>query len=273
MARHLSSLGDSLVAGIAVDDLLITMQQFGRWGEVVHVGGRGDDRMDQAGVLIDTNMDFHTEVPLVALLGLVHLRIPFPLIVLGGTGRRDQGGIDDRALPHRHAPMAEVSLDGLKDLLPQLVFLQQVAEGQDRGLIWDPVTDQLDAGKTPHGGDLDQGLFHRRVAERVPVLQKMDPQHGGQRIGRPASFFARLGVVGLDQVDQRLPGHHHLHLREKLLPFGLLLRRRQLVIREAKLLAAHCLIPGLRSQSHCPANGLGFPGSPWQGTDNRHELQ
>ena len=57
--RHISSLGDSLMAGIAVDDLLITMQQLGRWGEVVHVGGRGDHRMDQAGVLVDIDMIFH----------------------------------------------------------------------------------------------------------------------------------------------------------------------------------------------------------------------
>jgi hypothetical protein len=28
--------------------------------------------MDQAGVLVNTDMDFHSVVPLVALLGLVH---------------------------------------------------------------------------------------------------------------------------------------------------------------------------------------------------------
>ena len=39
--------------------------------------------------------------------------------------------------------------------------------------------------------------------------------------GRPATFLARFGVVRLDQVDQRLPGHHHLHLSEKLLRLGL----------------------------------------------------
>ena len=42
-------------------------------------------------------------------------------------------------------------------------------------------------------------------------------------------------VVGLDQDDQRLPGHHHLHLREKLLPFGMLLSR-QLVIEKPSCL-------------------------------------
>jgi hypothetical protein len=94
--------------------------------------------------------------------------------------------------------------------------------------------------------------FHRRVAERVPLLQEMDPQHRSQRIGRPASYFARLGIVRLDQVDQRLLGHHQVHLSEKLLPFGLLIGRGKLVIRAAMLLAAHHTNPGLLSTGPLP---------------------
>jgi len=97
-----------------------------------------------------------------------------PLFVLGGAAPRDQGGIDGRALPHRHAPHAEVGFDRLKDLLAQLVFLKRVAEGQDRSLLRDPVADQLDAGKAPHGGRLNQGFFHGRIAERVPLVQQMN---------------------------------------------------------------------------------------------------
>ena len=55
-----------------------------------------------------------------------------------GPRGRDQCGIDGGALPHRHATSTEVSLDGLKDLLPQLVIFHQVAEGQDRRFIRDP---------------------------------------------------------------------------------------------------------------------------------------
>lgn len=43
MARQLMSFGDAMVSGVAVDDLLIAMQQLGRWGEVVHIGHGGDD--------------------------------------------------------------------------------------------------------------------------------------------------------------------------------------------------------------------------------------
>ena len=48
--------------------------------------------------------------------------------------------------------------------------------------------------------------------------------------GRPAKAY----------VDRLLGDpDHHLHLREKLLPFGLLLGGGELIIREAKLLVAN----------------------------------
>jgi len=81
----------------------------------------------------------------------------------------------------------------------------------------------------------------------------MDPQNSGQRIGRPAALLARFGVVGLDQISQRL------HLREKLLPLDLLLGCRQLEVREAKLLISNDPSTGLRSPCHCPSYGLSFP--------------
>lgn len=53
----------------------------------------------------------------------------------------------------------------------------------------------------------------------------------GEDGGRP--LLAGLGMVGL---NQSLPWHHQLHLREKILPFDLLLGRGELAILEAKLL-------------------------------------
>ncbi len=150
------------------------MQEIGRRGEVVHVGCGDHDRVDQARLLVHAGMELHAEIPLIAFLDLVHLRIPLPFLVFGGTGRGDQSGIYDRALAHRHAPRTEVGFGGLKNLLPQPMLLQQVAEGEDRGLIMDPIADQLDAGKAPHGGHFDQGLLHRRVAQRIRLLHQMD---------------------------------------------------------------------------------------------------
>ena len=97
----------------------------------------------------------HPEVPLVAFLGLVHLRIPvhwscsFASGALGlcprrgGTGSGDQSGIDNRALLHGHAVGLEMGFDHLKNLLAEIVLLQQMAKGQDRGLIRDPIAGSL----------------------------------------------------------------------------------------------------------------------------------
>jgi hypothetical protein len=66
------------------------MQQLARWDEVVQVGGRDHHRMDLARILVHACVDFHpvgeafraAVIPLFALLGLVHHRIPIPLFVL-----------------------------------------------------------------------------------------------------------------------------------------------------------------------------------------------
>lgn len=52
--------------------------------------------------------------------------------------------------------------------------------------------------------------------------------------------------VPLGCLFPHLSGHHHLHLTHKLLLLGLLLGRRQLVIREARLLAARHPSPAMR---------------------------
>lgn len=131
-------------------------------------------------------------------------------------------------MPHRLPPCAEVSLVVLKDWVAQLWPLQQVAEGQHRGLILNPVADQVDASKGMHGWPLDQRLFHRRITLRVQLLQQVDTQHRRQWIRRASTLLAGLGVVGLDQAEQCLPRHHHLHLRQGLLPLGQLLGGRVL---------------------------------------------
>jgi hypothetical protein len=82
----------------------------------------------------------------------------------------------DRLLAHRHDFLAEVGFNGLKNMLTQSVLLKQVAEGEDRGLIRDSITDQLDAGKAAHRGHLDQGLLHGLITEGIQLLQQLSAQ-------------------------------------------------------------------------------------------------
>ena len=130
----------------------------------MNIDSRNNHRRDQAGFLVHACVDFQSEIPLVALLGLVHLWIAHSLFVLSRAGYCNQGGIHNRALTHRHPTFAEVAFDGLKDLLIQLELLQQVAEGEDRGLIPDATAGQLDTGKATHGWRLNQSLLHCWIA-------------------------------------------------------------------------------------------------------------
>ena len=122
-----------------------------------------------------------------------------------------------------------------------------MAEAEDRGFIRDPVADQIDACKSPHRRHLNQRILHCQVAEVIPLLHQVDPQHGLQRVSRTSALAAGLGILGLDQIDESLPGHHSLHLGQKSLPLGAFPRGGLLVItvgealREAltELLAAH----------------------------------
>ena len=48
-------------------------------------------------------------------------------------------------------------------------------------------------GKTAHGFHLIERIFHRRISEVVEQLHAVDPQHGSQRIRRPAVIS--FGIV------------------------------------------------------------------------------
>ncbi len=65
----------ALVAGVREDFALLTMQQAVALGDVICVGRPAHDGVYQPGIRIDSDVGFHAEAPLVALFGLVHLRV------------------------------------------------------------------------------------------------------------------------------------------------------------------------------------------------------
>ena len=93
--------------------------------------------MDQAGVLVYTDMHLHTEIPLVALLCMVHLWIMCKGFGCGGTRSGDQAGINDHDLLDGYSPLLEVGLDRFKTLLAKVVLLKLMPECQDRCHIRD----------------------------------------------------------------------------------------------------------------------------------------
>ena len=73
-------------------------------------------------------MRLHAEIPLVALLGLVHLGIARLLGVLGRRGRADDRRIDDRAGGHPQSRRRQMPLHLVEQLPAQIVGFQQMAE-------------------------------------------------------------------------------------------------------------------------------------------------
>lgn len=77
--------GSILLAGIGAITIyaqLMTMQPI-RQGIVMHVGRGEDGAMRQAALTVHTNVQFHAQVPLLPLAGLVHFSIACLLEVLG----------------------------------------------------------------------------------------------------------------------------------------------------------------------------------------------
>ena len=91
--------------------------------------------MHQARLSIDSDVRFHAKVPPIAFLARMHLWIARFVLVLGGGGCRNQGGIDGGADFEQQALSAQQLVDHDQNLVGQLVMLQAVAKAQDAGLI------------------------------------------------------------------------------------------------------------------------------------------
>jgi hypothetical protein len=227
----------SLVGRVAPHPRLFPVQQFRQQTGVVYVGGGSRHRVDDLGGTVNADVRLHAEVPLVAFLGLVHLRVPLPALVLGRGWGADDRRIDDGAGADLEALARQVAVDRAQDRLAQRVRFQQVAELADRGLVGGRFSAQIDTDKLAHGARVVQRLFHRRVRQVEPVLQEMDAQHPLQSDGRAARTLGGR-VMRLDQRYQLGPRHHRVHLGQKLRPPGHLV-----VLRKPRLGQCHLLRP------------------------------
>jgi len=97
----------ALISGIARNEFLVAVQQVFQLIQIMFVGGGGHQCMSQANLGIHTYMGFHTEVPFIALLGLMHLRVTFILFVFSGAGRFFNRGINQCSLRHHHTAVCQ----------------------------------------------------------------------------------------------------------------------------------------------------------------------
>jgi hypothetical protein len=107
---------------------------------------------------------------------------------------------------------------------------------------------QVDAHELAHGLAVVDRIFQPLVAQAVPLLQEVHPQHARHADGR-AAHAATTGVVRFDERDQRRPRHHLLRLAQELLAPGLALLARLFQARKACLLHASIIL-GASAEHH-----------------------
>ena len=88
----------------------VAVQKIGYLFHVRFIGSGRRHRVNQAAVGIDADMRLHAEVPLLALLRLMHVGVALALGILGRTRRRDDRGIDDAATFEKQALSARCAL-------------------------------------------------------------------------------------------------------------------------------------------------------------------
>ncbi len=214
--HHLRALRRAGVTGIGKHLGFVSMQQIGRVGHIAGVGRGGVQSVHQAAIGIGADVGFHAEVPLVALLGGVHVGIARAGAVFGGTGRGNEGGIDHGAFAHEQAAFAQVGVDLGKQRWSEAVCLQQAAELEQGGGVGHDCTRQVDAHKLAQRLAVGDGVFQALIGQAVPLLQEIHPQHALHSDGR-AAHAAALGIDGFDHGNQSCPRHDALHLAKKLL--------------------------------------------------------
>ena len=211
---NLLGLGDAAVAEVCEDNSPLTVQQSVRLCDVVLIGSSARNSVYQARLSVCAYVSLHAEVPLVALLGLVHLWVTLTRAVLGGAGRGNQSGINDRACFEQQAPLDQLGINGVKNLRSQVVGFKQVAESENGDLIRQARGACVKLGELTKQGHVVQCLFHGRIRQAKPLLHEMNAKDCGNWKRWPARFTCRR--KGLGQASQLRPRHNKIHLVEKL---------------------------------------------------------
>ena len=182
------------------------MQQIIGLGNVMNIRCRTDDAVHQPGIRIHPNVGLHSEVPLIALLGLMHLGITLPRTVLGRARYSNQGGVNNRSGLKQQAPLGQGGVDGSHDLQAQVVGFKKMAKPQDGRFIGQACGTGIKSCKFTLDRRVVQRLLHRRGKQPKPLLKEMNTQH--RFLGQRWAFTygaSTTGRIVLDQTDKFRP--------------------------------------------------------------------
>ena len=190
------------------------MQQIRDFVAVMNVGCRDAGAMDQSRLAVRTDVQLHSEVPVLAFLGLVHLGIACFVLILGRGRCGNQRRIDNRATGKPHAVGHQQFADFGEERSPKLMSLKQVTEVHQRRGIRNALLAQVNSTELPEDRNIVQGILTGDVAQIEPVGNAVHAQHSLNSHRWPT--VARLRVMRFDQRAEFGPRHQSFHARQKL---------------------------------------------------------
>ena len=118
----------ALIGAIAPYAGLIAMQNVWDRSAIMHIGRRRRHRVDSCYFAIDTDVRLHSEIPLIAFFGLMHLRVALAIRVLGRGWCGDYSRVHNGTCANLDPLGREMLVDGGKQLLTKALGFNQMTE-------------------------------------------------------------------------------------------------------------------------------------------------
>lgn len=208
----------SRICRVAPYSFFIAMQKARQDLAVMHIGRGGNSGMYQLRAAVKTDMRLHAEIPLIAFFCLMHFRIAGIVFVLGGTRRIDNRGVDYGSACYLQPVLCQVFVYQLEEPFAEIVGFKDVAKLANRRLIRRRLMAKVYADEVAHGPGIVKSLFHSRVGQAEPVLQKMDPKHTLYADGRPSGALS-LRIKRLYDLAKLAPWNDLIHIGEENISF------------------------------------------------------
>lgn len=124
-ASGIRPLGSALISRIGKHHRLLSMQQAVTLSHIVDVGRHSDGGVHESVFSIRSNVGLHAEVPLVCLLGFMHLWVTLAAAALGGTWRGNQCSVRQRTRLEHQPLGGKGGVDTGQQLNTQFVLFEQ----------------------------------------------------------------------------------------------------------------------------------------------------
>ena len=137
---------------------------------IMHIGRGRRHRVDNLRLAVHADMRLQAKIPLIAFLGLMHLRIPLAIFVLGRGRSRDDCRVHDAASANLDPLGGDMCVDRFKQHLSQAVGFNQVTGSANLRLVRRWLAIQIDIDEAAHRGAVIQRIFHAGVRQIEPNL-------------------------------------------------------------------------------------------------------